>query len=74
MKMKKLKSLNIHRNQLMNDNQLKSLKGGDTFYCYCGFVTNPQSGVITVTAPTLYDALSVMGYICNGAGATCNGA
>lgn len=55
--------------------EMLSVKGGDSFTCYCGFVGGSGEGnTFTVGGDaTLIDALNVSGAVCNGQGATCNG-
>jgi hypothetical protein len=52
---------------------IKHILGGQAFICRCGFVGGYTTGDITITAPTLTDALQVLAGLCQGAGATCNG-
>lgn len=72
--LKKLSEKALAKATVMTTEQMQAVTGGaQSFTCYCGFVDNPQSSEIKVTAPGLTDALTEMGKLCNGAGATCNG-
>ena len=72
--LKKLSEKALTKATVLTHEQMQDVTGGaQSFTCYCGFSDNPQSSQIKVTADKLTDALGVMGELCNGAGATCNG-
>jgi hypothetical protein len=57
---------------VLNKKQQKTVIGGASFTCYCGFVGGPYEHLtVTVQANTVGDALDSMN--CGGAGATCSG-
>ncbi len=60
----------------LSSQELKNVKGGyGSYSCYCGFTGGSgENHKIAVTAPTLEDALNATGAVCQGQGATCNGA
>lgn len=71
MKKLNLSKLNDEMNSL-NAQQMKQIKGGDDFMCYCGFAGGGGTP-FPVSAPTLTDALYAVSMVCQGQGATCNG-
>ena len=74
--MKKLGKLSISPEKIMKNEELINLQGGydGAYLCRCGFTGGYTTDCISVSAPSLEDALQAMHHICQGAGATCHGA
>ena len=73
--MKKLNRLQINSEKIMKNEELIVLRGGyGSFKCRCGHCDDFTTGCFDVNAPTLEDALIACGYVCQGAGATCDSA
>ena len=62
----------LNLGKALNKAEQKSINGGGSFTCYCGFVGGKYEGIKKeVIADSIGDALNSMN--CGGEGVTCNG-